>query len=105
MKEHTKVAAVQEQACAVLRSLSASNANNRIEIAAKGGIVAVLAAMKEHPEVANVQKKACGVLCILFRHNDNKIDIVAKGGMAAILAAMTQHRRWQMCKYQHVGRC
>ena len=60
MKEHTKVAAVQEQACAVLRSLSASNANNRIEIAAKGGIVAVLAAMKEHPEVANVQKKHAG---------------------------------------------
>ena len=45
MKEHSKVADVQKPACIVLYKLSVYNDINRIETAAKGGILAILAAI------------------------------------------------------------
>ena len=42
------------------RPLSLHAAENKVAIAAAGGIRLVLAAMERHPDVAEVQRLACG---------------------------------------------
>ena len=85
MKKHLKGAAVQEQACGVLSIMSTNSDDIEVEIAAKGGVLALLTAMKEHPKVATVQQQACGTLWSISKHNhNNKIETATDGGIIAI---------------------
>ena len=81
-----------------------SGDNSRIDIATKGGIEAVLAAMKEHPKDRKVQEEACAALWNLSRHNDNnKIEIAAKGGIDASVAAMKEHLKFAEVQEEACG--
>ena len=52
---------VQRKGCGALKNL-ASNADNRVKIAAAGGIESILNAMKQHAQHESVQEKGCGAL-------------------------------------------
>ena len=65
MTEHSKVAGVQRQACEALWRLSVNNDSNKIEIVAKGGIVAALAALEYHPTDTSIQRRVGLVLANL----------------------------------------
>jgi hypothetical protein len=87
----TDIPNVQRRACAALRSL-AGNKDNKLTIAAAGGIELVVHDMKRHTEIAEVQEEACGTMKNLARGNaDNAVTISAAGGIEAIVAAMTVH--------------
>ncbi len=56
MTEHKASAIVQEQACGALRNLT-DNADNKVAVAAAGGIEAVLAEMATHKANAGVEDR------------------------------------------------
>ena len=61
--------------------------NNKLAIAAAGGIDAILLAMRSH--VSNnddVQKYGCGAFLNLGENGNNRVVIAAAGGIGAILA-------------------
>ena len=70
MKRHKANANVQENGCAVLRSL-ASNEDNQKTIAKMGGIKVILDAMKRHEVNADVQKNGCDALGKACDNDDN----------------------------------
>ena len=92
MRRHPADAGVQEQGCGALWSFNV-NADNKVKIAAAGGVADVLAAMRAHRSHAGVQVQGCGALWSLAGNNaDNKVKIAAAGGIADVLAAMRAHR-------------
>ena len=73
-----------------LRNL-AENAENRVAIAAKGGIEAVVGAMGVHGSSAGVQEAGCRALGNLAYNVENQGSIAAKGGIEAVVGAMGAH--------------
>ena len=98
MKVLCSEAVVQEKACRVLyelayntRSLSIMVFHYKDQIAAAGGIEALVAALKQHTSVSAVQEKACLVLRQMAFCDASRFRIAAAGGIEAILAALTNH--------------
>ena len=69
----------------------ALHADNQVQVAAEGGIGAILGAMQGHPESEEVQAAGCKALLILAVNADNQIKVAAEGGIGAILGAMQGH--------------
>ena len=91
MLEHAGHEHVAEAACEALAGLAASDDNQRVKVAAEGGIGAIVGAMQRQPS-ANVQAAACRALWYLTINNDaNKVRIAAEGGVGAIVSAMQHH--------------
>ena len=81
----------QQNGCGALWEL-AVNAENRVAIAAAGGVEAVVAAMRAHAADAMVQQNGCGALASLAANSaENKVAIAAAGGVEAVKAAMRAH--------------
>ncbi len=91
MRRHPADVGVQEQGCGALWSLDV-NADNKVKIAAAGGIADVLAAMRGHRSHAGVQEQGCGALFNLALHADNQVKIAAAGGIVDVLEAMRAHK-------------
>ena len=103
MRRHPADAGVQEQGCGALWSFNV-NADNKVKIAAAGGVADVLAAMRAHRSHAGVQVQGCGALWSLAGNNaDNKVKIAAAGGIADVLAAMRAHRSHARVQEQGCG--
>ena len=82
-------------------NLARNNDNNKIAIAAKGGIEAITAALNAHRSSENVQQNGCWALANLADAPGNQIKIAAEGGVEAIVAAMNAHRNSE--NVQHYG--
>jgi hypothetical protein len=83
---------VQKLGCAALGNLTHNNDQNRVTIAAKGGIDVILEAMQRHSDHAEVQEQGCTALHNLACKNDqNTATIMAKGGIDVIVYALGQH--------------
>jgi hypothetical protein len=61
---------LQKMGCEALLNL-AGNADNKVKVAAEGGIGAILGAMRGHPESEEVQAKGCGALWSLAVNANN----------------------------------
>ena len=92
MGSHLSSAEVQEQALSKLGILAMNSAENKEEIAARGGIEAAVNAMKEHPTSVSVQEAGCWALLNLAAHAENRVAIAAKGGIDIVARAMSAHR-------------
>jgi len=90
MLEHQGHEHVQAAACEALAGLTASDDNQRVKVAAEGGIGAIVGAMQRQPS-ANVQAAACQALRNLARNDANEVRIAAEGGVGAIVSAMQHH--------------
>ena len=67
------------------------NAENRVVIAAKGAIEAVVRAMGAHESSAGVQVAGCSSLLNLALNAENRAAIGTHGGIEAVVRAMTAH--------------
>ena len=64
----------------------ATDAKNKVAIAAEGGIEAVVRAMGAHGLSVEVQERGCSALVNLAANNlENKVAIVEKGGIEAVV--------------------
>ena len=90
MLEHQGHEHVQAAACEALAGLAASDDNQRVKVAAEGGIGAIVGAMQRQPS-AKVQEAACRALWYLARNDANQVRIAAEGGVGAIVTAMQNH--------------
>lgn len=91
MLEHQGHEHVQAAACEALAGLTDSDDNQRVKVAAEGGIGAIVGAMQRHPS-AKVQAAACRALWNLTYNNDaNQVKVAAEGGVGAIVSAMQHH--------------
>ena len=81
----------------------AMDAKNRVAIAAKQGIEAVVRAMGAHESSTGVQERGCSALVNLAAKNlENKVAIVETGGIEAVVRAMAAHQ-WCAVEVQEVG--
>jgi hypothetical protein len=70
----------------------ACNPANKVSIAAKHGIEAIVSSMTAHSNVSSVQAQGCAALRNLAANNDaNGVSIAAKDGIEAVVSAMTMH--------------
>ena len=90
MGSHQSSVAVQKQALWKLAMLAMNSAENKVSIAASGGIEAVVRAMKKHTPSASVQEVGCWALLHLAEHAENRV--AAKGGIDIVVRAMSAHR-------------
>ena len=81
---------MQAAACEAQAGLTASDDNQRVKVAAEGGIGAIVGAMQRQPR-ANVQAAACRALWYLTINPDNKVKVAAEGGVGAIVSALKNH--------------
>ena len=90
MLEHQGHEHVQAAACEALAGLTDSDDNQRVKVAAEGGIGAIVGAMQRQPS-AKVQAAACRALWYLARNDSNKVRIAAEGGVGAVVSALQNH--------------
>jgi hypothetical protein len=91
MQQHGDHAGVQELGCLALRNLATNNDQNKMTIAAKGGIDVIVKAIQRHADHAGVQEKGCRALGNLAVNYQNNVNIAAKGGIDVIVKAMQRH--------------
>ncbi len=76
-----------------LGKLAANNDANRVSVAAKHGIEAIVSAMAKHSKASKVQEWGRLALGNLARNNDaNRVSIASKHGVDAVVLAMTTPR-------------
>jgi vacuolar protein 8 len=79
-------------ACGALGNITV-NADNKVKVAAAGGIETILAGMTANKASAGVQKQACGALRNLSANNPaNKDAVAAAGGIEALATSMKTHQ-------------
>ena len=88
MLQHAGQEHVQAAACEALAGLT--DDNQRVKVAAEGGIGAIVGAMQRQPST-KVQAAACRALWYLARNDSNKVRIAAEGGVGAIVKALKNH--------------
>ncbi len=88
--EHPGHEHVQAAACEALAGLTARDDNQRVKVAAEGGVGAIVGAMQRQSS-AKVQAAACQALNNLARNDANKVRIAAEGGVGAIVKALQSH--------------
>ena len=74
-----------------LRNLAAKNAENKVAIAAQGGIGAVLKCMGRHADSPQVCQEACWALRNLAGNAENKAAIRSAGAADMAKAALKRH--------------
>ena len=89
MLKHPGHEHVQAAACKALEGLAASD-DNRVKVAAEGGIAALLGSMQRHP-IAKVQEAVCRALQNLTVNVDNQVKVAAEGSVGAIVTALQGH--------------
>jgi len=92
MGSHLKSAAVQEQALSKLGALAVHGDKNKVALAARGGIEAVVDAMKKHFTNPAVHDAGLWALLNLAAHAETSVAIAAKGGIDVVVRAMSAHR-------------
>jgi hypothetical protein len=75
---------VQEYGCYTLGSLARNNDANRVSIAAKHGIEAIVSAMTAHKNVSKVQEGGCLALFALTHNESVAVRIQLEGGVAVL---------------------
>ena len=82
---------VQKHACKALNTLAMDNEQNKISIAASGGLAAILLAMDRYPESAGLQVLAVRALFVLAEIPRNRTTIASHCGISTIRAALNNH--------------
>ena len=90
MNAHTRVATIQEYGCWALANIAAAD-ETKLNVAEKGGIKAVVAAMKAYLNNAFVQENGCAALGNIAMLAENQPKVAAAGGIEAVVAAMNKY--------------
>ncbi|KAL7579980.1 hypothetical protein ACA910_004973 [Epithemia clementina (nom. ined.)] len=82
---------VQKHACKALTSLAVDSEQNKVSIAASGGIATILLAMERYPDNGALQVLALNALRALTDIHRNRTIILNHRGIAIIEAALNNH--------------
>ena len=82
---------VHKHACQALHSLALHNEQNKVSIAASGGIATILLAMEEYPENTALQVAAVNALLTLTEVHRNRSIVLSHGGVPIVEAALNNH--------------
>ena len=82
MGKYMSNSALQQKACETLAHFTLNNADNKVKVAALGGIQALLKAMDEHPESVDVQEQACAALLNIGTSNGDRQQRIKRAGAA-----------------------
>lgn len=83
---------VQKHACQALKTLALDNEQNKVSIAASGGIAAILNAMERFPDHVALQAFAVNALQALTEIHRNRAIVLSHGGVATLQATMNKHQ-------------
>jgi hypothetical protein len=84
MTTHSNDSEIQEEGCVALVHFAWNNDANRVSIAAKHGIEAIMSAMTTHSNVSKVQEYGCLALSNLTFNDSVAIMIQLEGGLAVL---------------------
>ena len=87
MQTFAMIPVIQQNALEALKSLAA-NANNKVKIAAEGGIKSILEAMSNHRTHAGIQEQGCWALRNLAFNANNLTKMKNLGAEASITTSM-----------------